>query len=530
MKSLTLLITLLFISIQSISSQFINDGATIKISAGATLYVESDIENNNLGQIINEGDIELTGDLTNNATLTSGISSKISFSGNANSTITSGGAILNNLDMKKTSADLLLGDVLNILGIVDFVNSDNQIALDDKNFILGSGATITNFNATKYFITGNTGELKKKNLSGSFTFPIGYDDASYNPATLTEVGTFDTIGVRVAENVLKNGTSGAILTNKVVKAAWHITEENTGGSNITLNLSWAGGDHGIDFTIMDCGVSRYDTDHWDLTNDDAGMASGSGPYNMQRGNFSNLGVFSVGSDPLMDSIKFVANVYLEGPFNGTDMNDNLRGFGYIPVTEPYTALGFMHEGRGGGEEVTDSATVFGITGNNAIVDWVMLEIRDKNDATNILGSRSALIQRDGDIVDLDGVSSINFKGFSPDNYFVAVRHRLHLGFRSNASQALSRVSSNLAFGDGTIPTFGSNALKNVSGVYVMYSGNGNYDATINAIDKNDFWRIQNGTNYIYLDSTADFDLNAVINAVDKNNHWRINNGTIEQLD
>ena len=64
----------------------------------------------------------------------------------------------------------------------------------------------------------------------------------------------------------------------------------------------------------------------------------------------------------------------------------------------------------------------------------------------------------------------------------------------------------------------------------MYSGNANYDGTVNAIDKNTYWRVQNGTTYVYLTSTADFDLNATINAVDSNNHWRVNNGTIEQLD
>ena len=269
----------------------------------------------------------------------------------------------------------------------------------------------------------------------------------------------DTIVVKIAENVLKDGTSGSVLTSEVVTASWHISEQVGGGSNMTIYAFWDSGDHGTGFSPMDCDVSRYDTDHWNLTVDDVGMASGSDPYNISISGIQNFGVFSVGSEPLMDSILFAARVYMEGPYNGTDMNDQLRNFGFIPVEEPYTTLGYIHEGRGGREMVTDSATVFGVTGDNAIIDWVFLEVRDKNDATNILGTRSALIQRDGDIVDVDGVSTLNFKGFAPDDYFVAVRHRLHLGFRSLTAQALSRTSSNLNFHDGTLATFGTDALR-----------------------------------------------------------------------
>jgi len=79
------------------------------------------------------------------------------------------------------------------------------------------------------------------------------------------------------------------------------------------------------------------------------------------------------------------------------------------------------------QTIAEPISVFAVTGENAIVDWVFLELRDKNDYTNTVATRSALVQRDGDIVDLDGTSSVFFPDVNSDNYFLVVRHRNHLG-------------------------------------------------------------------------------------------------------
>ncbi len=145
-------------------------------------------------------------------------------------------------------------------------------------------------------------------------------------------------------------------------------------------------------------------------------------------------------------------VYLEGALmqNGNAvsstgrplMRDNLRvspytGLNYIPLQDPYTiAVGFdltsnfPHIGAGllpDNITIPDSLTVFGVTGENAIVDWVHVEIRDKNDYTNVLSTRSGLVQRDGDVVDLDGISLLNFDGVNQDSFYVVIKHRTHLG-------------------------------------------------------------------------------------------------------
>ena len=76
--------------------------------------------------------------------------------------------------------------------------------------------------------------------------------------------------------------------------------------------------------------------------------------------------------------------------------------------------------------LTTDASVFTVTGADAIVDWVLVEFRDASDSSVILGSRSALLQRDGDVVNVDGVSPLAFNQV-PGNYFIIIKHRNHLG-------------------------------------------------------------------------------------------------------
>lgn len=224
-------------------------------------------------------------------------------------------------------------------------------------------------------------------------------------------------------------------------------------------------------------------------------------------------------------------VFLEGPYNATNatMNDDLRSAGYLPVFDPSVSFGFTHVN--GQVESTNAATLIKNDPNNAIVDWVFVELRDKIAPSTVQHTRAALLQRDGDIVDMDGTSPLYFASAPADNYYIAVRHRNHLAFRTLASVTLGTSTTTLDFTNGTTPTFGTDALKEVNtGVYAMYAGDANRDGTINSVDRNAQWRLQNGTTYNYQLSTADFDLNGALNAVDKNAYWRVNNSKVAQID
>ena len=107
---------------------------------------------------------------------------------------------------------------------------------------------------------------------------------------------------------------------------------------------------------------------------------------------------------------------------------------------------------------------------DAIVDWVYVELRDTRD-TNIVHSRAALLQADGDIVEVDGVSDITFAGVATGNYFVVIGHRNHLAVMTAGTIALRLGQSTvLDMSSPAVSKHGLHAMKNVNGVDLLYGG------------------------------------------------------------
>lgn len=130
---------------------------------------------------------------------------------------------------------------------------------------------------------------------------------------------------------------------------------------------------------------------------------------------------------------------LSGPYNASTglMNDNLRAAGLIPTTEPYTASPYskLVAGFPAGETVVPS--VLATTGNNAIVDWVYIELRSSANSLTVTHTIRALIQRDGDVVDpWDGTSPVLLPSLT-GSYFVTLKHRTHLGVMTNTALSFS---------------------------------------------------------------------------------------------
>ncbi|MFT5566885.1 MAG: hypothetical protein ACI81Y_001833 [Glaciecola sp.] len=218
--------------------------------------------------------------------------------------------------------------------------------------------------------------------------------------------------------------------------------------------------------------------------------------------------------------------FLEGPYQevaGT-MTDLLRSNGHLPLLEPYTALGYTLP------TVSTSIGALGQTGDDAIIDWILVELRSVSNPTVVIERQAALLQRDGDIVDVDGISPIEMDTNFEANVYVALRHRNHLGIRT-ASLSVTSSPISLDFTDPLTNLFGGSiAVKQIGAVSVMISGDANSDGTINSIDKNIYWRVQNGLIYDYSTFRADFNMDGTVNTVDKNILWRVNNSMNQQLD
>ena len=115
---------------------------------------------------------------------------------------------------------------------------------------------------------------------------------------------------------------------------------------------------------------------------------------------------------------------LQGAYDTTSglMRDDLRSKGYLPTTQPYNFPPFNYTGS-----ETASAAVLAVTGNKAVVDWVLLDVRD-NTSHDLLARKAVLVQRDGLLLDPQtGSNTLTFAGIDAGTYSVGIYHRNHLG-------------------------------------------------------------------------------------------------------
>jgi len=177
-------------------------------------------------------------------------------------------------------------------------------------------------------------------------------------------------------------------------------------------------------------------------------------------------------------ISVAPRVFLEGAYDPATglMSDVLRSGSMLPSTQPYTAMGYSFTGFPGAG-TTLGAGVLTVTGGNAIVDWVIVELRTAATPSTVAASCAALLQRDGDVVGLNGTSPVSFM-VAPGNYHVAIRHRNHLGCMSSSAAALNASPITINFTTAATSTYGTAARKSVTGTFpaqVLWSG----DVTFN---------------------------------------------------
>ena len=160
---------------------------------------------------------------------------------------------------------------------------------------------------------------------------------------------------------------------------------------------------------------------------------------------------------------------LQGAYNPEAglMTDTLRTQSLIPSTQPY----------GGNVEPgteTLSTTLLNNEGSDAIVDWVMIELRSATSINTKAASYAALLQRDGDIVNPQtGDSTLVFSNIAAGNYYVTLQHRNHLGVMTQSALALSSTPEMIDFSQASTPVYGENARQDSGNLTFLWSGEAN---------------------------------------------------------
>ncbi len=195
-----------------------------------------------------------------------------------------------------------------------------------------------------------------------------------------------------------------------------------------------------------------------------------------RESLVNTHGWSIDDGTLNCGLSFRLKVFLQGPSlnppsepESTLMRDDLRVAGILPVVSPYS------------DELVMNANVLQFDGSDAPVDWILIELRDKIDNTSTVASRSALVLRNGDVVDIDGVSPLSMAE-TADSFYIVIKHRNHLGVMSNAPIALSSTTTFTDFSDATNQvTYGDHAQTTAGtpdGIVGMWAGDVNVDEKV----------------------------------------------------
>lgn len=219
-------------------------------------------------------------------------------------------------------------------------------------------------------------------------------------------------------------------------------------------------------------------------------------------------------------IELDLKVILEGPFNGTTMNNGLPSLADFPSTQPFYQNPWNYPGN---------ESLLSIPPNT--VDWLLVEIRDAlninaaNETTR-LSRQAALLLNDGSVKSTDGLSNLFFNNALNDQLFVVIYHRNHLPIISNFALTESGGIYPYNFSTSSAQAYNSGQKEIAPGVWALKSGDANASGMIDTADKSIEWENETGsTSY----SSSDLNLDTQINNLDKNDFWLPNLGEGSQI-
>ena len=201
--------------------------------------------------------------------------------------------------------------------------------------------------------------------------------------------------------------------------------------------------------------------------------------------------------------------FLEGPFNGTQMNTALNNLSMIPLTQPYNAAPWNYAG-------TESVAAIP---NNQVVDWVLIEGRDAPsaavaNASTTFARQAAFVLADGSVVGLDGSSPIQFNYSITNQLFVVVFHRNHLAIMS--ANALNDAGGIFSYDFTTaINKAYLSGQKAINGKAELFGGDVDASGIVNDADKAMWSSLAGAKAYL----SSDVNMDAQVDNKDKNDVW-----------
>lgn len=516
----SLIILFIVISEMGFSQSLTLIGRLINSNTNSYIVLKGDFINRFDGNIFNSGYLLINGDWTNDATngnLMQGSTGIIKFNGATAQAI--GGTSTTYFYHLIAESDIIINTMTSIQHELEL--SNHSVTLNSCDLKMESGSSITGAGITTYLKLFGNAKLIREVGNWDVEFPVG-TNLSYVPLTLRNyypAGT-DFFKVRVFPDVLSDGLTGSTISQieHCVKMSWSIEEQLNGNLDLSVTTKWNATDEGSNFDRTRCGLGHYIMGSGWIPQDEL-VASGTNPYSVTRTGITDLSPFAVGDiqSPMALFVHIAIDItaFLEGPFNGTDMNTDLNAGGRIPYNQPFNIPPWNYSG---------SESVISIPNGN-VVDWVLVELRDAPSAalatsSTTMARQAAFLLKTGDIVGLDGNSSLEFANELDYQLFAVIWHRNHLGVMSayplTGSGGIFSYDFTTDFDKAYGGLAGHKQLIPGGSIYGMYGGDGDANGVINNNDKSNIWIIQAGTNGY---KAGDFNMNVQVNNQDKNEIW-----------
>jgi hypothetical protein len=223
-----------------------NDGATLTVTSGATLYVAGTVQNNATGTLTNAGTLRLTGDLTNTGTLAS--PGTLLFSGTTDQTFAPGAATVATLTLDNAgnagspnanhlflTQDLTVGTLLTLVqGLVRTQAPGGPLV----TLSLSDGASLTGEQSGRYVQGRLATSRGSVSGQGLLAFPNGFaidpKGQTLGSVTVTRTAGLNTPGLSYGTNMA--GSS------KGIDRAWQVVAEQAPTAPTTVSLSWVSDD------------------------------------------------------------------------------------------------------------------------------------------------------------------------------------------------------------------------------------------------------------------------------------------------
>ena len=223
--------------------------------------------------------------------------------------------------------------------------------------------------------------------------------------------------------------------------------------------------------------------------------------------------------PIQASFSLDLKVFLEGPFNNSEMNTTLNDHNLIPVNQPFNIPPWNYFG----DETVP------LIPNIDIVDWMLLELRETTGdvasatSSTIISQKAIFLLNSGDVVDIDGFNFPEFDISLTANLYAVLWHRNHLGIMS--AEPLTRTGSvyTYDFTSSMEQVYGGELghKEIATNIWGMVAADALADGIIDISDKSNSWMIEVG---LYGYYSADMNMDIQTDNEDKNEMFIKNMG------